>query len=47
MSCQTAGSCGHKEAIAFLAKEIAKSEHTMLKVQAAARMVTEPPRTAR
>jgi hypothetical protein len=30
-----------KEAIAFLAKEIPKSEHTMPKVQAAARMVTE------
>jgi hypothetical protein len=30
-----------KEAIAFLAKEIPKSEHTLPKVQAAARMVTE------
>jgi hypothetical protein len=30
-----------KEAIAWLAKEIPKSEHTMPKVQAAARMVTE------
>jgi hypothetical protein len=30
-----------QEAIAWLAKEIAKSEHTMPKVQAAARMVTE------
>lgn len=30
-----------KEAIAWLAKDIPKSEHTMPKVQAAARMVTE------
>jgi hypothetical protein len=30
-----------KEAIAWLAKEIPKSEHAMPKVQAAARMVTE------
>jgi hypothetical protein len=30
-----------KAAIAYLAKEIPKSEHTMPKVQAAARMVTE------
>jgi hypothetical protein len=31
-----------KEAIAWLAKEIPRAEHTMPKVQAAARMVTEP-----
>jgi hypothetical protein len=30
-----------KDAIAWLAKEMPKSEHTMPKVQAAARMVTE------
>jgi hypothetical protein len=30
-----------KEAIAWLAKDIPKSEHTLPKVQAAARMVTE------
>jgi hypothetical protein len=30
-----------QDAIAWLAKEIPKSEHTMPKVQAAARMVTE------
>jgi hypothetical protein len=30
-----------KEAIAWLAKDIPKSEHTIPKVQAAARMVTE------
>jgi transposase InsO family protein len=40
--CQTEGNCEHfRKAIAWLAKEILKSEHKTPKVQAAARMVTE------